>query len=228
MTITTNRLTAAAGLAAMAAGAIFIGVQVGHPLRDTYLQLTDEWVVRCTAKAVMSLLALVGITGMYLRQTRQLRVLGLVGYLTFALGYLLMWVTEMVAVFFLPALTGKAPAFVQDVVVTGAGGHPVGDIGHLQVFFELTAAGYLVGGLLFGIALFRAAVLARWAAALLAVSTLATLALAVLPESFSRPMAVPEGIALIGLGLSLWRDQRSQRTAGLSTDVLPARAAATR
>ena len=30
--------------------------------------------------------------------------------------------------------------------------------------------------------------------------------LAVLPESFNRPMAVPVGIALIGLGVSLWRD----------------------
>ena len=44
------------------------------------------------------------------------------------------------------------------------------------------------------------------AAALLAVSTVATAALAVLPESFNRPLAVPEGIALIALGVSLWRN----------------------
>jgi hypothetical protein len=31
-----------------------------------------------------------------------------------------------------------------------------------------------------------------------------------LPESFDRPFAVPVGIALIGLGLSLYRDQRRQ------------------
>ena len=30
--------------------------------------------------------------------------------------------------------------------------------------------------------------------------------LAVLPESFDRPFAVPEGIALIALGVSLWRN----------------------
>ena len=29
-----------------------------------------------------------------------------------------------------------------------------------------------------------------------------------LPHSFERPFAVPVGIALIGLGISLWRDQR--------------------
>jgi hypothetical protein len=66
----------------------------------------------------------------------------------------------------------------------------------------------MAGGLLFGVALFRARVLARWAAALLALGTLATAALAVLPQSFNRPLAVPTGVALIGLGISLWRDQR--------------------
>ena len=31
-----------------------------------------------------------------------------------------------------------------------------------------------------------------------------------LPESFSRPFAVPTGVALIGLGVSLWRQERRQ------------------
>ena len=46
------------------------------------------------------------------------------------------------------------------------------------------------------------------AAGLLVLGTLATLALHVLPHSFERPLAVPTGVALIGLGISLWRDQR--------------------
>ncbi len=72
------------------------------------------------------------------------------------------------------------------------------------------AACYSIGGLLFGIALFRAGVLSRWASALFAYGTVSALALAALPLSFSRPFAVPVGIALIGLGLSLYRDQRRQ------------------
>ena len=70
--------------------------------------------------------------------------------------------------------------------------------------------GYSLGGLLFGIALFRAGVLAGWASVLLAYGTTSALALAALPESFSRPFAVPTGVALLGLGISLWRDQRRQ------------------
>ena len=65
-------------------------------------------------------------------------------------------------------------------------------------------------GVTAGLALFRAGVLARWAAALLAVGTTSALALSALPESFNRPFAVPVGVALIGLGVSLWRDQRRQ------------------
>jgi hypothetical protein len=208
MTVTTTGLTKASGLAAAAAGAIFIAVQVGHPGMDTFLTDTHQWVLRCLAKAVMCGLALAGITGMYLRQVRQMRLLGLVGYLTFAVGYLLILCTVVMAAAFLPALTGTEPQFVNDVVAANEGAAPVGDIGHLQVLFKLTGACYLLGGLVFGIALFRAGVLARWAAVLLSLSTVATASLAFLPEAFNRPMAVPEGLALIGLGLSLWREQR--------------------
>jgi hypothetical protein len=209
MAITTTTLTRAAGIAAAAAGAIFITVQINHPPMGSFLTDTNEWVVRCSAKAVMCALALAGITGMYLRQVRQMRVLGLVGFVLFAVGYLLMMTTVVMAAAFLPALTHVAPQFVNDVVVANEGGAPVGDIGQLQVLFQLTGACYLIGGLVFGISLFRARVLARWAAVLLSVSTVATASLAVLPESFNRPMAVPEGLALIGLGVSLWRDQRN-------------------
>ena len=209
MTVTTTGLTKAAGIAAAVAGTIFIAVQIGHPAFDSFVTDTHEWVIRCSAKAVMTVLALAGLTGMYLHQVRQMRVLGLFGFLVFTLGYLMMFATEVMAVAFLPTLTDKTPAFVNDIVVASGGGTPTGDIGGLQAFFNVTGACYLLGGLVFGIALFRANVLARWAAVLLAVATVSTAALAVLPASFDRPMAVPEGVALIGLGISLWRDLRT-------------------
>jgi len=208
MTITTTRLTRAAGICAAVAGLIFIAVQIKHPPMDVASVTTTQWVVRSTAKALMAALALAGITGMYLRQVRQTRVLGLVGFLLFGAGYLLMLSTEVIAACVLPALAHTSPGYVNNVVVAAFGGTPAGNIGGMQTLFDLSGVTYMVGGLLFGIALFRARVLARWAAALLAVGTAATVALAVLPESFNRPFAVPTGVALIGLGISLWRDQR--------------------
>ena len=120
-----------------------------------------------------------------------------------------MFGVELIAATVLPDLVDTEPGFVNDVVAAANGGTPTGDIGGAPDPVRTSwAAGYIVGGLLFGIALFRTGVLARWAAALLAVSTVATAALAVLPEAFNRPLAVPEGIALIGLGVSLWRNPR--------------------
>jgi hypothetical protein len=218
MNVTATALTKASGAAAAVAGAIFITVQIGHPPFDSFTTETTQWVVRSFAKTVMAVLALVGITGMYLHQYRKAGLLGLVGYLAFAAGYLAMFSVEVIAAVVLPNLVDTEPSFVNDVVVASGGGAAKGDIGALHALFSFAGAGYMLGGLVFGIALFRTGVLARWAAALLAVSTVGTAALAVLPEAFDRPFAVPEGIALIGLGISLWRTQ--SQTARTSAPVV--------
>jgi hypothetical protein len=212
VTITPTSLTRAAGISAAVAGLIFIAVQINHPPMDVASVATSEWVVRNSAKVVMGALALVGITGMYLRQVRQTGLLGLIGYLLLGAGYLLMFATEVISAYVLPSLVNLAPGYVNDILVAAAGGTPVGDIGAMKTVLAVTGVGYMVGGLIFGIALFRARILARWASALLAVGTIATVSLAVLPESFNRPMAVPVGVALVGLGVSLWRDQRISGT----------------
>jgi len=217
MNITTSSLTKAAGAAAAVAGSIFIAVQINHPSTESFTTETTEWVVRSCAKIVMSALALAGITGMYLRQHRQAGVLGLIGYLLFAAGYLAIFSVEVIAATILPALVDTNPGFVNDVVAAAAGGSPDGDIGSVQALFYANGIGYILGGLLFGIAMFRARVLARWAAALLAIGTVGTAALAVLPESFNRPFAVPVGVALIGLGLSLWRNHRNDTAPATAT-----------
>jgi hypothetical protein len=205
VTITNAQLTRAAGLCAVAAGLIFVAVQINHPSMDASSATSTEWQVRFTAKLVMCGLALAGITGMYLLQVRQIGVLGLVGYVLFSAFYLLEAGIEFMGGFILPTLADISPRYVNDVLAASTGGSASGDIGMLQTVFSLAGIGYIGGGLLFGVALFRARVLALWAAALLAASTVSTMALAVLPESFNRPFAVPTGIALIGLGISLHR-----------------------
>ncbi len=216
MTVTTTHLTRAAGVAAAVAGATFVAVQINHPAMEVASVSSTEWVVRNTAKVVMAGLILAGTTGMYLRQVKRMGVLGLVGYLLFSAGLLLILAVALVAGYVLPAIADTSPGFVSDVLVTAEGGKAAGDIGLMSTVFRLEGVGYLLGGLVFGIALFRAHVLARWACALLAVGTAATAALSVLPASFDRPMAVPTGIALVGLGVSLWRSERSPAPGSVS------------
>ena len=104
-----------------------------------------------------------------------------------------------------PSIAETDPGYVNDVLAAATDGTATGDIGlHADRDSGVQGVTYLAGGLVFGIALYRARVLARWAAALLAVGSVVTVALAVLPDAFYRLLAFPNGIAMIGLGYSLW------------------------
>jgi hypothetical protein len=209
MTITTTTLTRAAGVAAAVAGLLFIAVQINHPHLDITFITTTEWKVRQTMKVLFAVLSVAGITGMYLRQVRQIGVLGLLGYVVFSVGYLAMMSIEVIGAVVLPSIAHSAPGYVTDVLAVATGGHAAGDIGLMQPLISVMAIGFLGGGLLFGIALVRANVLARWAAALLAGAAVATAASPLLPQINQRPFAIPTGVALVGLGYSLWREQRT-------------------
>jgi hypothetical protein len=209
MTVTAVNLIRAAGAAAVVAGAIFIGVQIGHPQMSATSIATTDVFVRDQLKVLMCGLALVGITGMYLSQVRRNGVLGLIGYVVLAAGYLGIMCVAFTAAYVMPAVAPFNSRYVNDVIAVDTGrGTVVGDIGALHPVIEVQGFAYLVGGLLFGIALYRAHVLARWAAALLAVGGVVSAVLSLMPDALYRLLAYPNGIAMIGLGYSLWRVAR--------------------
>ncbi len=213
MTITPTTLIRAAAVAAVAAGLIFIGVQINHPHSDVTAVTTTEWAVRNSLKILMAALALAGITGMYLRQVKQIGLLGLIGYLIFSAGYLTILGVAFVSAFVLPSIAETDPGYVNDVLAAATNGSAAGDIGLMQAVLNVSGITFLGGGLIFGIALYRARVLARWAAALLAIASVLTVTLAVLPDAFYRLLAFPNSIAMIGLGCSLWLSTRTDTTA---------------
>jgi hypothetical protein len=222
MHLTAHRLTAAAGLCAAAAGAIYAGVQIHHPPADVAHVVTTDVAIREAAKALMCVLSLAGFTGLFVRHRRRFGALGLAGYVLLCAGYLAIFANQCIVACVLPVLAHTNPGYVQAYLDAAMGQTPSADIGHMQQLFLIAGIGYSLGGLLFGVALFRAAVLARWASALFAYGTVSALALKALPESFSRPFAVPVGIALIGLGVSLWRDQRREPEAVSAPAFVPA------
>lgn len=209
MTITPNTLFRASGVGAALAGLIFIGVQINHPYLDATSITTTDVMTRNSLKMLMAALALTGITGMYLRQVTKIGLLGLLGYVLFSAGYLSMLGTEFVAALVLPSIAHSADVYVNSVIAVANNRPATGDIGLMQAAILFTGITYVAGGFIFGIALFRANVLARWAAALLALGTLATIAVGLVPQH-ERLFALPTGVALVALGYSLWRDQRAQ------------------
>ena len=233
MTVTTTGLTKAAGVAAAAAGAIFIGIQIRHPHLDLTSITTTEMAIRDCAKVLMAALAVAGFTGMYLSQVRRNGVLGLVGYLVISAGFLSIMCTAFARRLRRCRALRHQPGFVKDVIAlaTSRATRSRATSGRCDRVRKIQGVLFLVGGLLFGIALFRAGVLARWATVLLAVGGLVSIALSLMPDAFYRFLAYPNAIAMIGLGVSLWLSQRTAsavETSSVETSASPAAVPAAR
>lgn len=217
MRITPAGLIRRAGLPAMITGIIFIGIQPIHPPDALSSVTTTAWVIIQSLKFTMCLLGLLGITGLYARQVEAAGWLGLTGYLLFSLFYALTAPFVFAEAFILPLLATEAPKFVEGFlgIITGAPAEV--SLGALPAFFALSGLGYMLGSLLFGIATFRAGILPRGAAVLLACSgPLAILIMQLLGHPLDRMAAAPMGIALIWLGYALWSDRRVQVAASMS------------
>jgi hypothetical protein len=212
MTITTSALLRAAGVSAALSGLLFIVIQPIHPDENAATVTTTAWVVVALMTIAMAVLGLVGLSGIYLRQVRESGLPGLIGYLMFASFYLVTTAWTFVEVFVLPRIAEEAPQFVDDYLGVPAGVSAQGDVGSLPLLFTVVSALYLVGGLVLGIAIYRAGILHRGAAALLAVGSVSAVAAAVLPHAVGRHAAVPVGIAMVWLGWSLGSEQRTSAT----------------
>ena len=229
MTITTSALTRAAGASAVLSGLLFIVIQPIHPEEDAATVTTTAWVVVGLMTLAMAVLGLVGVSGIYLRQVRESGLPGLIGYLMFGSFYLATTAWTFVEVLVLPQIADDAPRFVDDFLGVPAGVSAQGDVGALPLVFTTVSGLYLIGGLVFGIAVYRAGILHRGAAALLAAGSVGAVAAAVLPHAVGRYAAVPVGMAMVWLGWSLWSEGRTSATAvvaqrsGSDRDRVPAR-----
>jgi hypothetical protein len=169
---------------------------------------TTPWIIVHVAAMGTSLFGLLGVAGLYARQAEKSGWLGLAGYLLLSLWLALILGFTFVEVFALPVLTTAAPTFVAGWLGMFTGTASEIDLGPLPILWTLTGPIYILGGLLFGIATFRARVLPRWAGVLLAVGTTIGPAAALLPLEYQPKVAVPVGLALAWLGYALWSERK--------------------
>jgi hypothetical protein len=161
----------------------------------------------------MSLLGLFGMAGLYIRQAVKVGWLGLVGYILFSFWLVLVMGFSFVEAFILPQVATSSPAFVQAWMGMFNPTASNFDLGALPTLWTLTAPIYILGGLLFGIATFRAGILPRWAGALLALGTVLAPVAVLLPNASQPKMAIPVGVALAWLGYALCAERRAQPAA---------------
>src|SRR5919205_718607 len=212
MRVNPSTLIRWSGLAAVLAGIIFAGIQPIHPADVVASVSTTAWHIITPLKWVMCLLFLVGITGIYARQVKEAGWLGLAGFVILIFTWWLQAAFVFAEAFVAPPLASRAPSFV-DALVGISYGHTHGiDLGAMPAFYAFMGITYMLGGLVFGIATFRAGILPRWAAGLLAVTATVTPLAALLPHTQQRYAAVPMGIALACLGYTLWSERREPAT----------------
>jgi hypothetical protein len=210
------------GVAAMAAGIIFAGIQPIHPPDVLASVTTTSWAIIITAKFIMCLLFLVGITGLYARQVEEAGWLGLAGFLLLSLSWWVQTGFVFAELFILPVLATAAPQYVDSFLGIINQNPGELDIGALPMAYNIgTGVTYLVGGLLFGIATFRAGVLPRRPAGLLAIAAAVTPLAALLPHAIQRYAAVPMGLALVWLGYALWSERRAHASERIPSTPSP-------
>jgi hypothetical protein len=222
MKVTTSNLIRFSGLALVPAGIVFAGIQPIHPPDVVESVTTSAWAVITSLKFAMSILFVIGITGLYARQAEKAGLFGLVAFVVLGLSWTLQSAFVFAEAFILPPLAATAPEFV-DALLGISYGHTGGvNLGALPTIYSFgVGITYMLGGLIFGIATLRAGILPRLPAGLLAVAATLTPLAALLPHAQQRFAAVPVALALAWLGYALWSEQRPS-----ATDAAPATAGA--
>ncbi len=163
MKITSSNVIRWSGLAAMASGLIYVAIQPIHPTDILSSVTTTQWAIVHYLSLTMDFLGLLGMAGLYARQVEKSSWLGLAGYLLFSLFYALALAFHFLEAFISPALATEAPKFVAGLLGMVTGTPSEVSLGAIPAGYGLLGVTYLLGGVLFGIATFRAGILPRWA-----------------------------------------------------------------
>ena len=200
------RLLRWCGMALMAAGVLLVVATLLHPSRETATTIVASEPRLVAAHVVYTLawlLVLLGLPGLYAAQRGGMGRLGLVGFLTAFTGTYLIAVTGNFG-FLAPVLAKQSPAVLDSI----------SQYSPVVIVNGLAAILFMIGYVLFGVAMIRTATLPRWSGVLVAVGAPAHLlgfGIAQLVSTAAWPIAILGSVSL-GVGLGLVRLSAVART----------------
>lgn len=147
------------------------------------------------------LTGMIGLTGLYLRQRREVAVLGFVGAAAAWMGMALLSGAMYFEAIIEPGLVRLSPELAEPMAQLS--GEEIRSF--LIAFF--VAVGLFGGGfLLFGIAMYKAAVMPKWAVVLFVTGSVVGGPQGFLPVAVATLAFLTMGVGLAGLGVALWAD----------------------
>ncbi len=202
-----------AGFAAMLAGLGIVVMGMFHPANEPAFVTTPAWIIVHIFATSLGFFGVLGLAGVYARQVEKAGWLGLIGFLLFSAWLALVGMLSFVEAALLPHLASEFPPFVAGFLgmFTGVSGQV--NLGALPLLWTISTPMLILGSLLFAIATFRARVLPRWGAALLALGSLMVpFSTLVSTETAAKIIMVPMGLGLASMGYALLAERRAKST----------------
>jgi hypothetical protein len=209
MKVTHADLIRWAGLSALIAGLCYVFVGIFHPANVPAAVTTTRWETVHVTACAMSFFGVLGLAGLYVRQAVKVGWLGLVGFVLLSLWMVVVMGFSFVEAFVLPRIATATPSFVAGWMGMFNGDPSRINLGALPTVWTMTAPLYIGGGVLFGIATYRARILPRGAAVLLALGTALAPLASRLSLAWQPKTAIPTGVALAWLGYALMTERQT-------------------
>src|SRR5512146_1555011 len=202
--ISTAGLMRLAGVSAMLAGLCFLVIGMFHPANEPSAVTTPTWIIVHIFATALGFFGVLGLAGLYARQVEKAGWLGLIGFLLFSAWMALVMPFSFIEAAILPQMASEFPPFVASFLGMYTGIPSTVNLGVLPTLWNISGPMLILGPLLFAIATFRAGLLPRWAAGLLALGSLMIPVGALVPTEFqAKIIMIPIALGLGWMGIAL-------------------------
>lgn len=209
--ITATTLMRLAGLSVMLTGLGIIVMGMFHPANEAVYVTTSAWVIVHIFATSLGFFGVLGLTGLYARQVEKAGWLGLIGFILLTVWMAMIGYFSFIEAAVLPHLASDFPPFVTGFLGMFSGTPSEVNLGAMPAMWNISTPMLILGSLMFAIATFRAGILPRWAAGLLALGSMMVPVSALLPtELQAKLILIPMGLGLAWMGYALFIERREK------------------